>query len=299
MQDNQRPGGQPQGDPWGGQQQHSQNQNDWGNQQQHHAQGHHQQRQQQRGQRGSGTISSALGPGDTAAADAIPEERMGFIRRTYAWVTGMIVLCAAMMVAFFASPFSEPVVHFMLGTSWLLVLALFIGFSWLGDWMAHRVDSKGLQIIGMFVGVGAYALIFSYLFVASGIVYPSGDLVPGVAGDATELVLQAGGLTLAVFGVLTGIVFVTKQDFSVLRTGLIVMSVLALGAIGAAAIFGFTLGLGFVVAMIGFCAALIIYQTSNILHHYPTDRHVGAALALFSSIGMMFWYLFILLGFDG
>lgn len=235
---------------------------------------------------------SAVGPGQTAAAQAIPEERMAFIRRTYAWLTGTIFLCVAMMALFMHSPFFEPVMTFMASTSWLLVLGLFIGFSWLGDWMAHRVDSKGLQYIGILVGVGAYAVIFSYLMLFSG------AFTPGHGVDSSVL-FQALLLTLVTFGALSAMVFITKKDFSVLRTGLIVMSVLALGAIAAGVLFGFTLGLGFAVAMVGFCAAIIVYQTSNILHHYPTDHHVGASLALFSSIGMLFWYIFMILGMDG
>jgi FtsH-binding integral membrane protein len=43
--------------------------------------------------------------------------------------------------------------------------------------------------------------------------------------------------------------------------------------------------------MIGFAGAAVLYDTSNILHHYPADRHVAAALQLFASIALMFWYV--------
>ena len=45
------------------------------------------------------------------------------------------------------------------------------------------------------------------------------------------------------------------------------------------------------VAMIGFAGAAVLYDTSNVLHHYSADRHVAAALQLFASIAMMFWYV--------
>lgn len=251
------------------------------------------QQPQRRQKRGRGRKQkSALKPGQTAAANAIPEERMNFIRRTYAYLTGAIFLCVAMMAIFWHSPAFEPVMVFMMSSSWLLVLALFIGFSWLGDWMAHSVESKGLQYIGLMVGVGAYAIIFSFLLVASGATTTEWGVDPSVLTQATVL-------TLVTFAALTAVVFVTKQDFSILRTGLMVASVLALGAIFAGVLFGFNLGLGFSVFMVGLCSAIIIFQTSQILHHYPTDRHVGASLALFSSIGMLFWYLFMILGMDG
>lgn len=244
-------------------------------------------RQQARGRRGKGP--SPLRPGQTSAANAIPEERMAFIRRTYSWLTGAIFLCAAMMALFWNSPAFEPVITFMVNANWLIVLALFIGFSWLGDAMARRVDSKGLQIIGLTVGVGAYAIIFSYLFAVTGAFDPS-------YGVGTDVVWQAGLLTLVTFSGLTAVVFFTKQDFSFLRTALAVGTVLILGAIVAGVLFGFNLGLGFSIFMVGFTSAVILYQTSSILHEYPVHGHVSAALALFSSIGMMFWYLYMILG---
>ena len=284
MDQNRRPDGQPQGDPWG--RDGAQRGDDWQQRQPR-------QQPPQGGRRGRKSRSrSAVGPGQISAAQAIPEERMAFIRRTYSWLTGTIFLCVAMMAVFMHSPAFEPVMTFMVSSNWLIVLGLFIGFSWLGDWMAHSVEGKGIQFIGLLVGVGAYAIIFSYLMLVSGALTPE----YGVGGST---LIQALMLTLTTFGALTAVVFITKKDFSILRTGLIVMSVLALGAIAGGVLFGFTLGLGFAVAMVGFCAAIIVYQTSNILHHYPTDRHVGASLALFSSIGMLFWYLFMILGMDG
>ncbi len=43
--------------------------------------------------------------------------------------------------------------------------------------------------------------------------------------------------------------------------------------------------------MVCFAGAAILYDTSNILHHYPSDRYVGAALELFASVALMFWYV--------
>ena len=43
--------------------------------------------------------------------------------------------------------------------------------------------------------------------------------------------------------------------------------------------------------MIGFAGAAVLYDTSNIMHHYPQDRYVAAAMALFASIALMFWYI--------
>jgi FtsH-binding integral membrane protein len=43
--------------------------------------------------------------------------------------------------------------------------------------------------------------------------------------------------------------------------------------------------------MIGLAGAAILYDTSNVLHHYPEDRYVSASLSLFASVAVLFWYV--------
>ena len=43
--------------------------------------------------------------------------------------------------------------------------------------------------------------------------------------------------------------------------------------------------------MIVFACGYILYYTSNILQHYRTDQYVAAALALFASVALLFWYV--------
>ena len=66
---------------------------------------------------------------------------------------------------------------------------------------------------------------------------------------------------------------------------------LAIVGIFSSMIFGFALGTWFSIAMIGFAGAAVLYDTSNILHHYPQDKYVAASMQLFASIAMMFWYI--------
>jgi len=35
----------------------------------------------------------------------------------------------------------------------------------------------------------------------------------------------------------------------------------------------------------------ILHDTSKVLHTYPEDRYVGAALQLFAGVALMFWYV--------
>ena len=83
----------------------------------------------------------------------------------------------------------------------------------------------------------------------------------------------------------------TRKDFSFLRGMLFWGGILAIVAIISSFAFGFHLGTWFSVAMIGFAGAAVLYDTSNIMQHYPEDRYVAASMALFASIALMFWYV--------
>ncbi len=87
----------------------------------------------------------------------------------------------------------------------------------------------------------------------------------------------------------------TRTDIAFLRAMLMGGGVLALIAMVGGAVFGFQLGTWFSVAMIGFAGAAVLYDTSNIINYYPEDRYVSAAMQLFASIALMFWYVLRLL----
>jgi FtsH-binding integral membrane protein len=70
-----------------------------------------------------------------------------------------------------------------------------------------------------------------------------------------------------------------------------VLAMAALGLIAGSIIFGFTLGLAFVIGMIVLACGYILFYTSNVLHHYRVTQHVAAALALFSAVALLFWYI--------
>ena len=98
-------------------------------------------------------------------------------------------------------------------------------------------------------------------------------------------------MTILGFAGLTAVVFITRKDFSflggMLRWGFIVALVL----IVASVLFGFDLGTFFSVGMIALAGGAILYDTSNVLNHFPEDRYVGAALELFASVALLFWYV--------
>ena len=110
------------------------------------------------------------------------------------------------------------------------------------------------------------------------------------AGDS-KVIMKAGITTACIFGGLTFAAFATRKDFSFLRSFLMVGGFVAMGIIVVSIIFGFNLGTIFAGAMAIFASASILYNTSNIIHHYRTDQYVAASLSLFSSVALLFWYI--------
>ena len=108
---------------------------------------------------------------------------------------------------------------------------------------------------------------------------------------APGAIQSAAVVTLGGFVGLTFIAFYTRKDFSFMRAGLMWGGIGALILIATSVLFGFHLGTWFSVGMVLFAGAAILYDTSNILHHYPQDKYVAASLALFASIALMFWYV--------
>lgn len=222
-----------------------------------------------------------------SAAEAERSERAAFIRRTYAHLAGAVLAFVALETAIFQLVPTETLNAFLrtaFGSpvSVLILFGAFIGVGYLARWWAHASTSPAMQYLGLALYVVFEAIIFvPILYVAI-----------SRAGLGQENVLpQAAILTLCVFGGLTMAVLTTRKDFSYLGPALSIAGFLAIGVIIAAILFGLTLGLWFSLLMVGLASAYILYYTSNILHHYRTDQHVGAALELFAALALLFWYI--------
>src|SRR5690606_21785840 len=206
------------------------------------------------------------------------ESRSAFIWRTYGHLAGAILAFGAIQTYLFDNGYAERIAQSMLGVNWLLILGAFMVVGWLASHTAHRVESKPMQYLALGGFVVAEAIIFVPLL------YIATRLEPGIIESAV-------GVTLMGVAGLTAVAFITRKDFSFLRGILVWGGILALVAIASSVLFGFHMGTWFSVAMIGFAGAAVLYDTSNVLHHYPEDRHVAAALELFGSIALMFWYV--------
>src|SRR5215831_13267211 len=90
------------------------------------------------------------------------------------------------------------------GHSWLVVLAAFMGISWLAEKWARSGASVQMQYAGLVLYVVAEAVIFlPLLYIAAH--FSSPNVIP-----------TAGIVTALLFGGLTYIAFTTRRDFSFL-----------------------------------------------------------------------------------
>ena len=216
------------------------------------------------------------------AAQALPEERAAFIRKTYLHLAGAVVIFALMEAYLVTSGAGLAIAQTMLGGrwSWLIVLAVFMGISMLAQWWANSQTSKPLQYAGLGLFIVAESIIFlPLLFMAS------------ARSNSLEIFAQAGITTIGLFLGLTAVVFLTRKDFSFLGPILAIGGFVALGFIAAGILFGFSLGSFFAFVMVAFAGGAILYDTSNVLHRYNTNQHVAASLSLFASVALLFYYI--------
>jgi len=224
-----------------------------------------------------------------SAAQSVASERAAFIRRVYAHLAGAVLALVGIEVVLLhlveSAGAQTTIINLMFGGwSWLVVMLLFMGAGFVARIWAQSRSAPALQYAGLGLYVCAWAIMFLPLLIIAEKYFPGRDGQP-------TLIAQAGLLTGAVFGGLTLAVFLTRKDFSFLRSILTVGSLIALAVIVAGILFGFTLGLFFCFAMVALISGYILYDTSNVMLHYPTDMHVAAALELLADVAMLFWYI--------
>jgi uncharacterized protein len=219
--------------------------------------------------------------GTFTAADASPDVRAAFIRRTYQHLAMAILAFVALEFVFFKTGIAAALASVMLGGSysWLMVLGGFMVVSWVAEKWARAATSRSIQYLGLGLYVVAEAIIFvPLLFIA--VHFSSSDTIP-IAAVITGLLFL--GLTVTAF--------TTRKDFSFLGGILKVGGCVALGIIVCSILFGFNLGLIFASVMVVFASAAILYSTSRVIHDYNADQHVAASLSLFASVALLFWYV--------
>lgn len=224
-------------------------------------------------------------PTDLFAAAADAQERSIFITKTYSYLFGAICALIAIEVVLFNTVDTLAITKLMMGgqVSWLIVLGLFMAVSWIANIWALNSTSSAMQHAGLVLYTVAQSIILMPLLCITFVV---------LGGEQGMRTIQSAGLaTGGLFALMTFAVFITRKDFSFLRSFLVFGSLAALGFILVAILFGFSIGPIFMYAMIALMCGYILYDTSNVMHHYRTTQYVAASLALFASVVTLFWYV--------
>jgi FtsH-binding integral membrane protein len=210
-----------------------------------------------------------------------PQERAEFIRKTYLHlaiaVSAFILVETALIQSGVAAVLTQALTATRWG--WLAVLGVFSLLGWFSRSLASKADSVSLQYGGLGLYVVIEAILMAPLIYLASTIYDP------------NIISTAGILTLLMFAGLTAVAFTTGKDFTFLGGALKIAGFVAIGIMICGAIFNFTLGLFFSIAMVGFAMAAILYDTSKIMHHYSKDQYVAASLELFASVALLFWYV--------
>ena len=218
----------------------------------------------------------------TLLIESADQVRVDFYKKTYMHVAGGVLLFVLFEYMLLQS---NMVVEFMLsmtqGWKWLVMLGGFMFITNYAESTALKTADKNKQYLAYVIYIFAEALIFvPLLYIA--ISYTGGNY---------DLLQQAAIVTLALFVGISSIVFITKKDFSFIKSGLTIGFFIALGLIVAGTLFGFNLGLWFSVGMCLLAGGAILYQTSNLVNKFGTEDYIPAALGLFASLMLLFWYV--------
>lgn len=209
-------------------------------------------------------------------------ERALFIRKTYGHLALALLGFVVVEYIFINTPaIWQLAMKLTQGWMWLIMLGGFMFITNLANKWAHTSVDRNKQYAALALYVVAEAFIFVPL------IYIALNIIPA----GSQLLMKAFVLTAFLFSGISAIAFGTKRDFSWLGKVLTIGGFIAMGLIVAGIAFGFDLGLFFSFAMVGLAGGSILYQTSNIVHHYRTDQYVAAALGLFASFMLLLWYV--------
>lgn len=231
-----------------------------------------------------GGYAMPRGPVPVAQADV--DTRATFIGRVYMHLLMAVGLFVAIEVGLFMSGVADELADAMAGVSWFLILGAFVIVGMLASRAAYKVESVGAQYAGLFAYVAVWSVIFVPLLVYAN------EQAPGA-------IESAAFVTILAFAGLTAIVWFSRRDFSFLGPFVMFGGLLAIVAIFGGLLFGYELGLWFMVAMVGLAGASILWTTSRVLREFPEDRYVGAALELFASVALMFYYVLMIFAGGG
>jgi len=213
-------------------------------------------------QSGPWSARGEIGAQPVTAAEASVSERLAFIRKVYALFFAATLFAIGGVLMGLTFP---PLLIFAAEHPIIMLIVMIGGV--MGAQAVRHVP--GLNLAALFGFTTLTGIIISP------VLYLIGQTNPGS-------ILQAGGLTVAIFGGLTAYVFVSRRDFSFLR-GMVTVGLVVVIAAGLVNLFVGSLGLGFAIsaAALLLFSGFVLYDTSNIIRRYPTNEYVAGALSLY------------------
>jgi modulator of FtsH protease len=196
------------------------------------------------------------------AAEVSVSERLGFIRKVYA----LFFVATLFAIVGVGIGLSFPPLMIAIVRHPFITLFVMIG------------GVIGAQAVRLVRGVNLLAL-FGFTTLTGVIISP---LLFIISQSNPASILQAGVLTVGIFGGLTAYVFISKRDFSFLRGMLTVgLIVILLSAVLNIFIGSLAFGFGVAAASLLLFSGFVLYDTSNIIRNYPTTEYVAGALSLY------------------
>lgn len=213
-------------------------------------------------------------------AEASVPERLAFLKKVYGLLALSIIVAAGGAVLTLLNAGFQAVV------TQNMILFIVLEFVALGFAMFAK-KNETLAFIALFSFTGLTGIVTAPLLA----MYIAAD------GGAT-IVLQALTMTGAAFIGLSLYALTSKKDFNymggALTMGLIVLIVGGL----MNALFFHSSGMSMLMSFGGvfiFCG-FILYDTSNIMRHYPTDEYISATLSLYLDVLNLFLFILRILG---
>ncbi len=209
-------------------------------------------------------------PQPLTASEVTVGERVDFIRKVYALFFAATLFAIGGVFIGFAFP---PLMIAAAQHYWITLILL------IGGVMAAQAV-RHVPVVNLFA-------LFGFTTLTGVIISP---LLYFVSRTNPNSILQAGVLTVGIFGGLTAYVFLSNRDFSFLRgmvtVGLIVVVLASLLNVLMVGSFGFSFAISIAVLLL--FSGFVLYDTSNIIRRYPTNEYVAGALDLYLDAFNMF-----------
>lgn len=231
----------------------------------------------------SGYTAAPPLPIDGVVADV----RLTYVRRMYGYLMVGIGSLVAIEVLLFATglghAFADRIIAWdYLG--WPLVLGGYTLLTWIATSFAEGPDEHGTHRIAYAMLIAAEVLLLTPVL---GLAFALPEL-QGTVGQAAAI------STLGFIG-LSGIAITSARDFTFLGSVVRWAAVVGVLLIVVALFVGFTLAAWFSVAMIAVAGGAILWETQQVLRTHYEGTEFAAAMKLFSSVTLLFWYVLRLL----